>query len=279
MSYGLTLDQVKDINRPLPVLTPWGSYTSCTPSAKYSLHGFKLNAGGVQPLHFHPEGAARVFVESGEVLMRHLDENGAAHNVLLKPGQVMPLAPFQVHGFASRTGAELYLFGAPLAERLRFIPVESEEVASEAFDACHFAGLVLGGKSTTDRREKYWGRIETIWDGELSGKRLFVKKGGQSSLEYHVEKHESYWIQSGRLKVGLRIGRAENHSIILEPGESYDIRPGVMHMRIALEDTVIIEAGTKDSDADSYLVEDGQTYQHIEVETEDRPEPKQARRA
>jgi mannose-6-phosphate isomerase-like protein (cupin superfamily) len=92
-----------------------------------------------------------------------------------------------------------------------------------------------------------------------------VQKGGQSSLEFHVEKRESYYIHSGLLRVGLRIGRAENHSIAMTPGESYDVRPGVMHMRMGLEDTVIIEVSTRDSDSDSYLVEDGLTYRHVDV--------------
>jgi len=37
-----------------------------------------------------------------------------------------------------------------------------------------------------------------------------------------------------------------------------------MHMRIALEDTVIIEFSTLDDDGDSHIVEDGKTYKHIE---------------
>jgi hypothetical protein len=37
-------------------------------------------------------------------------------------------------------------------------------------------------------------------------------------------------------------------------------------MRIALEDTCIIEVSTADSDGDSHLVEDGQTYKHVEIE-------------
>ena len=37
-----------------------------------------------------------------------------------------------------------------------------------------------------------------------------------------------------------------------------------MHMRIALEDTVIIEVSTKDSDSDSHLVEDGKKYKFKE---------------
>jgi mannose-6-phosphate isomerase-like protein (cupin superfamily) len=105
-----------------------------------------------------------------------------------------------------------------------------------------------------------------------------VRKGSQGSLEYHVEKRETYYIHSGLVRVGLRIGRAENRSIVMGPGESYDVRPGLMHLRIGLEDSVILEVSTRDSDSDSYLVEDGQTYRHIDVDsqsaTEQQEQPK-----
>jgi hypothetical protein len=51
----------------------------------------------------------------------------------------------------------------------------------------------------------------------------------------------------------------------MKAGESCDVRPGVMHMRMGIEDTVILEVSTRGSDSDSYLVEDGQTYQHIDA--------------
>ena len=58
--------------------------------------------------------------------------------------------------------------------------------------------------------------------------------------------------------------RARNTSLILEQGDVFHIPVGFMHMRIALEDTVIIEFSTLDDDGDSHLVEDGKTYKHIE---------------
>jgi mannose-6-phosphate isomerase-like protein (cupin superfamily) len=91
-----------------------------------------------------------------------------------------------------------------------------------------------------------------------------MKKGSQSSLEYHVVKDEFYYIYSGRLKLGTRIGRGENTSIMLEKGDVYHIPPGLMHMRIALEDTVIIEWSNKDADTDSIIVEDGRNYDFSE---------------
>jgi len=112
---------------------------------------------------------------------------------------------------------------------------------------------------------KYWGDMQTLFENDqYSVKRIFMKKGTQSSMEYHVKKQESYYIESGRLKVGTRIGRAKNTSLTLKKGDVFHIPVGFMHMRIALEDTVIIEFSTLDDDGDSHIVEDGLTYKHEE---------------
>jgi mannose-6-phosphate isomerase-like protein (cupin superfamily) len=114
--------------------------------------------------------------------------------------------------------------------------------------------------------EKYWGKMDTLFEGDdFTVKRIFMKAGSQSSLEYHVRKEESYYIESGVLRVGLRIGRAKNKSILLHKGDIFHIPVGLMHMRIAETDVVIIEKSSKDDDGDSHLVEDGKTYTHIET--------------
>ena len=113
--------------------------------------------------------------------------------------------------------------------------------------------------------DKYWGNMQTLFENDLyTVKRIFMRKGTQSSMEYHVSKQEAYFIESGKLKVGTRIGRAQNTSLTLNKGDVFHIPVGFMHMRIALEDTVIIEFSTLDDDADSHIVEDGKTYKHIE---------------
>jgi|TARA_R110000824_G_scaffold101327_3_gene240705 mannose-6-phosphate isomerase-like protein (cupin superfamily) len=115
--------------------------------------------------------------------------------------------------------------------------------------------------------DKYWGNIKTLFENdEYTVKRIFMRKGTQSSLEYHIKKEESYYIESGKLKIGTRIGRAKNTSLVLNEGEVFHISPGFMHMRIALEDTIIIEFSTLDDDTDSHIVEDGKTYKHLEGE-------------
>lgn len=113
----------------------------------------------------------------------------------------------------------------------------------------------------TKHLEKYWGYITSVYaDDNFTLKKVFMKKDTQSSMEYHVKKDEYYYIFSGKLKVGMRIGRAENKSIILEEGDVFHIPPGLMHMRIALEDTIVIEWSNRDDDSDSNIVEDGKTY-------------------
>src|ERR1700691_3495588 len=129
------------------------------------------------------------------------------------PGGVLTLPESLVNGFATHTGATVYLFGPRTQQGLGSILAETQESALAALRGLEPKALSSVGQPTTDVREKYWGRIETIASGDVAAKRIFVRKGGQSSLEYHVEKSESYYIHSGLLKVGLRIGRAENRSI------------------------------------------------------------------
>jgi mannose-6-phosphate isomerase len=113
--------------------------------------------------------------------------------------------------------------------------------------------------------DKYWGNMKTLFENsQYTVKRIFMKKGTQSSMEYHIDKEESYYIESGQLKIGTRIGRAKNTSLVLNENDVFNIPPGFMHMRIALEDTVIIEFSTLDNDSDSHIVEDGKTYKHVD---------------
>jgi len=265
MSYGLTFDNVRTINRPTPERLPWGTITPCTNVPQYSLYRLELTPGAAQPLHLHTCRASRVFVETGAVVLRRLDPDANEIVGTVRAGQIVSLRDLEAHAFSSAGGAVLYMFGPRSEGPCRLVPVQSHHAAAEAMARFNGSRLPNVGASTTDVRQKYWGRIETILDGDVAGKRIFVNKGCQSSLEFHVEKHETYFIHSGLLRLGLRVGRAENRSIVLGAGDSYDVRPGVMHMRMALEDTVIIEVSTRDQDADSFIVEDGQSYTHIDA--------------
>jgi len=113
--------------------------------------------------------------------------------------------------------------------------------------------------------DKYWGNMKTLFENDqYTVKRIFMRKDTQSSMEYHIKKEEAYYIESGKLKIGTRIGRGKNTSLVLNKNDVFNIPPGFMHMRIALEDTIIIEFSTLDDDKDSYIVENGKTYTHVE---------------
>ncbi len=116
-------------------------------------------------------------------------------------------------------------------------------------------------QSPIEDREKYWGRIINICTlDNCTLKIIEMKKGFQSSMEFHTQKEETYFIQSGKVKLGLRVGRGKNKSVILNAGDVYHIPIGLMHMRMALEDCVIVEIAKNDTDSDSHIVEDGNTY-------------------
>lgn len=267
MAYGLTLEQVRNIDLPIGIPASWGSTTSITQSPLFSMSRFELRRGGSQPLRFF-DRKVQLFVEEGTVFLRALDPCGVEQVGKVESGQTFALMRFAVHALASETGASVYLFCAGSDEPLVAHLAEEETKARGILEQLRGSIPANAGEPTTDIRAKYWGKIETILNEDVAAKRIFIRKGGQSSLEYHVEKTESYYIHSGLLRLGLRIGRAENHSVIMRAGESYCVRPGVMHMRMALEDTVILESSTRDSDSDSYLVEDGQTYQHIDADAQ-----------
>jgi mannose-6-phosphate isomerase len=96
------------------------------------------------------------------------------------------------------------------------------------------------------RVDKPWG-YELIWalTDDYCGKVLFVRAGESLSLQFHREKDESWYVQSGRaeLQVGA-VGEAVLSSEVLSPGAAFRFRPGTVHRVTALEDTTILEAST-----------------------------------
>ena len=113
---------------------------------------------------------------------------------------------------------------------------------------------------------KYWGQEMLLYKAHAGSvlKRIDMNAGSQSSMEYHCYKQETYYVAYGELKVGVRVGRAENHAITVLAGEMLRIPPGLMHMRMAITDVVIIEWASADDPRDTHIVHDGQTYRFEE---------------
>jgi mannose-6-phosphate isomerase-like protein (cupin superfamily) len=94
--------------------------------------------------------------------------------------------------------------------------------------------------------EKPWG-YELIWAhaDQYVGKVLFVKAGESLSLQFHREKDESWFVQSGRAKLELgSAGDAMLKEEVIAAGAAFRYRPGTVHRVTALEDTTILEVST-----------------------------------
>ena len=101
--------------------------------------------------------------------------------------------------------------------------------------------------SKTNIIEKPWG-FENRWaiNEKYLGKILHINRGHRLSLQYHKVKDETIYVLSGVLS--LHLGA---YVVTLMEGESYHIRPGVVHRFEAPEDgtdVVLIEVSTPEID-------------------------------
>ena len=96
------------------------------------------------------------------------------------------------------------------------------------------------------RVEKPWG-WELIWAvaDAYVGKVLFVAAGESLSLQYHEEKDESWYIESGRARLELGdVGPEVLDEEVITAGACFRYRPGTVHRVTAIEDTTILEVST-----------------------------------
>jgi mannose-6-phosphate isomerase len=114
----------------------------------------------------------------------------------------------------------------------------------------HLSSPNLGGLSEfgiePTKVDKPWG-YELIWalTDDYCGKILFVKAGESLSLQFHREKDESWFVQSGRTQLEMgKPGDKTPNSEVVGPGAAFRIRPGTVHRIRALEDTMILEVST-----------------------------------
>ncbi|HKD93646.1 MAG TPA: cupin domain-containing protein [Gaiellaceae bacterium] len=98
--------------------------------------------------------------------------------------------------------------------------------------------------------DKPWG-WELIWahTDAYVGKILFVRAGESLSLQFHREKDESWYVQSGRAR--LELGDAGQEALdeeVVTAGACFHFSPGTVHRITALEDTTILEVSTPQLD-------------------------------
>ncbi|MFQ5688830.1 MAG: cupin domain-containing protein [Gemmatimonadota bacterium] len=92
--------------------------------------------------------------------------------------------------------------------------------------------------------EKPWGR--EIWyahTDRYAGKVLEVTSGHLLSLQKHAVKHETLYLQRGRMRFTLG-----DEVFEWNPGETVEVSPGTVHRMEAMEDSVILEVSTPELD-------------------------------
>jgi len=101
-------------------------------------------------------------------------------------------------------------------------------------------GIMAHGTHTPKIVDKPWGR--EVWyahNDRYAGKVLEVTAGHLLSLQKHEVKHETLFLQSGRMLF-------THGEQVFEwlPGEAIEIPPGTVHRMEAIEDSVILEVST-----------------------------------
>lgn len=99
-------------------------------------------------------------------------------------------------------------------------------------------------------------RVPKPWGAEVwfactehyAGKLLEVEAGARLSVQYHEKKDETSYVLSGQVRVseGESVERMADRE--LGPGDSWRIRPGVVHTLEAIEDAVVLEVSTPELD-------------------------------
>jgi mannose-6-phosphate isomerase-like protein (cupin superfamily) len=107
---------------------------------------------------------------------------------------------------------------------------------------------------------KGWGYENWIVNNQLyCGKLLCFNKNKKCSFHFHKIKTETFYLQSGLIKVlhslGDDISQAEE--VVLEPGDSFHVPVGLRHQMIALENSELFEFSTQHFEEDSYRIVKG----------------------
>ena len=91
------------------------------------------------------------------------------------------------------------------------------------------------------KKKKPWGFERPL--AEFQGiflKELFLREGHVSSLHFHEEKDEFFYIVRGQVRVHIA-----EHTIELSAGDTLHIPTGQAHRIEPVEDTLILELGTQ----------------------------------
>jgi mannose-6-phosphate isomerase len=99
-------------------------------------------------------------------------------------------------------------------------------------------------------------RVEKPWGYELvyastdryCGKIIFIRAGEQLSLQFHKEKDETIYVQSGRVEFEIgEPGKPVDNEVVAS-GRAFRLEPGTVHRMRALEDAILLEVSTPEAE-------------------------------
>ena len=97
--------------------------------------------------------------------------------------------------------------------------------------------------------KKPWGReIIDRRDTRYTRKLLLIHKGHRLSLQYHCRKHERMQVLQGRLTLTLGPNEQALQEQELGPGATIVVPAGWWHRLAAIQDSVVLEISTPESD-------------------------------
>lgn len=107
--------------------------------------------------------------------------------------------------------------------------------------------------------EKEWGSEEIIRNDEYCVKKMVLKPKYKCSCHFHRDKKESFILIEGGLTIETITPEGDKNIVTLtDKYESFTLEPNVPHMFYCpdkqKEDTVFIEASTKDNINDSFRI-------------------------
>jgi mannose-6-phosphate isomerase-like protein (cupin superfamily) len=103
---------------------------------------------------------------------------------------------------------------------------------------------------------KTWG--SELWianNDQYCGKILSLRCGAACSLHFHIKKHETFHILAGLVKMEIIHKDGTRNEISLQPSDTIEITPGLVHRFTGLTDAKILEVSTHHDEEDSYRIE------------------------
>ena len=95
------------------------------------------------------------------------------------------------------------------------------------------------------KTNKPWG-YELLWaqTKDYVAKILFINKGESLSLQYHLEKEETLYLEEGECLFEYGLKENELEKRVLKAGSVFHIPPGLIHRINAISDCVFFEVST-----------------------------------